>query len=98
VKYAVETDSGAMIYIPNFIKTGSGVQKLVGREGTTNTQNGDRNSLFFFQNKASRLKAEYLRGNGSDGNSTGSGKLNSRWTYVSQNHPLAITTPTLSVD
>jgi hypothetical protein len=30
MKYAVEMDSGAMIYIPSFIKTGSGVQKLVG--------------------------------------------------------------------
>jgi hypothetical protein len=32
MKYAVEMDSGAMIYsyIPSFIKTGSGIQKLVG--------------------------------------------------------------------
>jgi hypothetical protein len=30
VKYAVEMGSGAMIYIPNFIKIGSGIQKLMG--------------------------------------------------------------------
>jgi hypothetical protein len=29
MKYAVEMASDAMIYIPNFIKTGSGSQKLV---------------------------------------------------------------------
>jgi hypothetical protein len=29
--YAVEMRSGAMIYIPRFIKIGSGVQKLIGR-------------------------------------------------------------------
>jgi hypothetical protein len=30
MKYAVEIGSGAMIYIPSFIKTGSGIQKLMG--------------------------------------------------------------------
>jgi hypothetical protein len=29
-KYAVEMGSGAMIYVPSFIKPGSGIQKLVG--------------------------------------------------------------------
>jgi hypothetical protein len=29
VKYAIEMDSGAMIYIPSFIKTGSGIQNLI---------------------------------------------------------------------
>jgi hypothetical protein len=29
MKYAVEMESGAMIYIPSFIKTGSGIQKLI---------------------------------------------------------------------
>jgi hypothetical protein len=29
MKYAVEIGSGAMIYIPSFIKFGSGIQKLV---------------------------------------------------------------------
>jgi hypothetical protein len=29
LKYAVEMGSGAMIYIPSFIKIGSGIQKLI---------------------------------------------------------------------
>jgi hypothetical protein len=29
MKYAVEMVSGAMIYIPSFTKTGSGIQKLL---------------------------------------------------------------------
>jgi hypothetical protein len=29
MKYAVEMGSGAVIYIPTFIKTGSGIQKLI---------------------------------------------------------------------
>jgi hypothetical protein len=33
MKYAVEMDTGAMIYIPNFIKTGSFIKKLVERWG-----------------------------------------------------------------
>jgi hypothetical protein len=36
MKYAVEMGSGAMIYIPSFIKIGSGIQKLIG--GYTDTQ------------------------------------------------------------
>jgi hypothetical protein len=43
MKYAVEMGSGAMIYIPCFIKMGSAVQKLIG--GYTDTQHGDRISL-----------------------------------------------------
>jgi hypothetical protein len=31
MKYAVETGSGAMIYIPSFIKIGSAIRKLMGR-------------------------------------------------------------------
>jgi hypothetical protein len=30
MKYAVEMGSGAMIYIPSFVKIGSGIQKLLG--------------------------------------------------------------------
>jgi hypothetical protein len=30
MKYASEMDSVAIIYIPTFIKTGSGIQKLIG--------------------------------------------------------------------
>jgi hypothetical protein len=29
MKYAAEMDSDAMIYIPSFIKIGSGIQKLI---------------------------------------------------------------------
>jgi hypothetical protein len=35
MKYAVEMDSGAMIYIPYFIKIGSAIQKLIGRDTQT---------------------------------------------------------------
>jgi hypothetical protein len=49
MKYAVEMGSGAMIYIPSFIKTGSGIH--------TDTQHGDVISIFFFfyQNKECML-------------------------------------------
>jgi hypothetical protein len=39
MKYAVEIGSGAMIYIPHFIKIGSGIQKLIGVD-TQDTQIG----------------------------------------------------------
>jgi hypothetical protein len=32
MNYAVEMGSGAMIYIPSFIKTGSDIEKLMGWE------------------------------------------------------------------
>jgi hypothetical protein len=35
MRYAVEMDSGAMIYIPSFIKIGSGIQKFMGRDSQT---------------------------------------------------------------
>jgi hypothetical protein len=35
MKYAVEIDLGAMIYIPSFIKIDSGIQKLTGRGSQT---------------------------------------------------------------
>jgi hypothetical protein len=44
MKYAVEMDSGAMIYIPHFIKTGSGIQRLV-RGWRINRQHGDSMSV-----------------------------------------------------
>jgi hypothetical protein len=31
VKYGIEIGSGVTIYIPSFIKIGSGIQKLMGR-------------------------------------------------------------------
>jgi hypothetical protein len=37
MKYAVEMGSGAMIYIPSFIKIGSALQKLMGGGGDTQT-------------------------------------------------------------
>jgi hypothetical protein len=35
MKYAVEMGSGAVIYIPSFIETGSGIQKLTGGDTQT---------------------------------------------------------------
>jgi hypothetical protein len=49
MKYAVEIGSGAMIYIPSFIKIVSGIQKLMGAGFT------DRSLLSFFKNKEGRL-------------------------------------------
>jgi hypothetical protein len=37
MKYAVEMDSGAIIYIPSFINIGSGIQRLMGG-GFTDTR------------------------------------------------------------
>jgi hypothetical protein len=59
MKYAVEIGSGAMIYIPSFITTNSGIQNLMG-EGDTHTeihrQQDDRISLLLlFLSKESRL-------------------------------------------
>jgi hypothetical protein len=43
---AVEMGSGAMIYIPSFIKIGSVIQKLMGAgDSRTHRQHGDRLSL-----------------------------------------------------
>jgi hypothetical protein len=33
MKFSVEKDSGAMIYIPSFIKIGSAIRKLMGEGG-----------------------------------------------------------------
>jgi hypothetical protein len=38
MRYAVEMCSDAMIYIPSFIKIGSGIQKLIGRDTQTHKQ------------------------------------------------------------
>jgi hypothetical protein len=37
MKYAVEMDSVAMIYIPSFVKIGSGIQKFMVGWGYTDT-------------------------------------------------------------
>jgi hypothetical protein len=47
MKYAVEKGSGAMIYIPNFIKISSGIQHLIGKYKQTHRQHGDIISLLF---------------------------------------------------
>jgi hypothetical protein len=50
--------SGAVIYVPSFIKIGSGVQKLIGGYTDTHTRTVTRSHTptLFFQNKESRLK------------------------------------------
>jgi hypothetical protein len=57
MKYAVEMGSGAIIYIPSFVKIGSCSRKLMGRGGVhRHRQYGDLISLFsFFENKESML-------------------------------------------
>jgi hypothetical protein len=37
MKYAVELGSGVMVYIPNFIKIGLGIQKLIVGDTQTHT-------------------------------------------------------------
>jgi hypothetical protein len=49
VNYAVEMGSG-------FIKIVSGIQKLIARESETHREHDNRISIFFFQNKDSKLK------------------------------------------
>jgi hypothetical protein len=48
IKYTVEMGSDAMIYIPSFIKTGSGIQKLMRRDIQTHRQQGYLISLLIF--------------------------------------------------
>jgi hypothetical protein len=47
MKYAGEMASGAMIYIPSLIKTGSGIQKLTGKDSQTHRQHGDSINLLY---------------------------------------------------
>jgi hypothetical protein len=51
MKYAVEMGSGAMTYIPSFMKIGSGIQKLIGGDIQTHRQHGERISLLSFFSK-----------------------------------------------
>jgi hypothetical protein len=44
-KYIVEIASGAMIYIPNFMKFDSGIEKLIRGDTQTHRQVADRISL-----------------------------------------------------
>jgi hypothetical protein len=48
MKYVVEMNSGVMIYIPSFIKTGSGIEKLLRSGAQTHRHHGDRISIFNF--------------------------------------------------
>jgi hypothetical protein len=45
MKYAVEMGSGAMIYIPSFIKIGSVIRKLIKEDSQAHRQHGDLISL-----------------------------------------------------
>jgi hypothetical protein len=55
MKYAVQMGSGAMM--SSFIKTDSGIQKLIRGDTERHRQHGDLiNLLLFFKNKESRLK------------------------------------------
>jgi hypothetical protein len=42
MKYAVKVGSGAVIYIPNFLKTDSSIKKLMSGEHKTYREHGDR--------------------------------------------------------
>jgi hypothetical protein len=50
--------SGAVIYVPSFIKIGSGVQKLIAGNTQTHTRTATcyHKPTLFFQNKESRLE------------------------------------------
>jgi hypothetical protein len=48
MKYTVEMGSGAMIYVSSFTKISSGIQRLTGLGGFTDTQDGYRLSLLLF--------------------------------------------------
>jgi hypothetical protein len=48
MKYAVEIESGAMIYIPNFIGTGSSIQKLIRGVGYSETQREHEGRISLF--------------------------------------------------
>jgi hypothetical protein len=48
MKYALEMGSGAMIYIPIFIKTGSDIQKFI-REDTHTERSDPITQLLFYK-------------------------------------------------
>jgi hypothetical protein len=59
MKYAVEMGSGAMIYMPSFVKTDSAIQKLM---RGIHRQHGDRISLLsFFKNQKNGLNIKCLK-------------------------------------
>jgi hypothetical protein len=51
MKYNVEMDSGGMMYIPNFVKIGSGIQKLLLGYTQARRQQDDLISLLLFFSK-----------------------------------------------
>jgi hypothetical protein len=51
MKCAVEMGSGAVIYIPSFIKIGSAIRKLIGGDLQTQTAWRDRSRLLPFFSK-----------------------------------------------
>jgi hypothetical protein len=57
MKYTVEMDTGAMIYIPNFIKIGSGFLNLRDTHKETQMKLDHISLLSFFQNKSYRVKS-----------------------------------------
>jgi hypothetical protein len=48
MQYAVKMSSGAIMYIPTFIKIDSGIPKWTGVDTQTNRQHGDLISLLIF--------------------------------------------------
>jgi hypothetical protein len=57
MKYAIEMNSDAMMYISSFMKTGSAIQKLVGRDAQTYRQHEERiGPLSFFKMRKEGLK------------------------------------------
>jgi hypothetical protein len=57
MKYAVEMSSGAIIYIPSFVKIGSGIRKLIGGGYTDSMVIAYTHfSFLLFQNKESMPK------------------------------------------
>jgi hypothetical protein len=42
MNYAAEMGSGAMTYVPSFTKPGSGIRKMKGEGGFTDTHDGER--------------------------------------------------------
>lgn len=49
MNYAVDIGSGAMVFMPGFIETGSGSQKLIWRDAHTYREDGAFLFLFFFK-------------------------------------------------
>jgi hypothetical protein len=66
MKYTVEMGSGTMIYIPSFIKIGSGIQKLTGGIHRHTDSMVISQAYFYFLNKESGLKILKYKNNYND--------------------------------